>query len=130
MLLHNYSVANNWVNGTIAQVKSMSEDAIQIQRADGTILGVERITRFIPKTSYSRSQFPLVLSFGSTIHKVQSLTLDAVAVCLDHNFLSHGQLYTACSRVRKLESLYFFSSRGNSRLSVELHFISFIYPFF
>jgi ATP-dependent exoDNAse (exonuclease V) alpha subunit len=50
------------------------------------------------------SQFPP--AFATTIHKGQSTTIDCVGIHLD-NMLSHGQLYVAMSRVKKLEDLYF-----------------------
>ena len=55
-----------------------------------------------------RSQFPLTLAWGCTIHKVQGKTLDKIVVCMQGNgAFMPGQAYDAFSRVRNLNSLYF-----------------------
>lgn len=52
----------------------------------------------------ARLQVPLLLPYALTIHKAQGLTLPWVAVKVD-SFFVYGQLYTALTRVRKLEHM-------------------------
>jgi hypothetical protein len=49
-------------------------------------------------------QFPLSLAWGTTIHKVQGLTLESARIDARKCF-APGQLYVALSRVRKIEDL-------------------------
>lgn len=58
----------------------------------------------------ARLQVPLLLRYALTIHKAQGLTLPWVAVKVDYIF-AHGQLYTALTRVRKLEHMRLLGGR-------------------
>ncbi|KAG2191493.1 hypothetical protein INT47_013068 [Mucor saturninus] len=113
MLVHNLNVSQGWVNGTIAAVEYMEEENIYLRKRlpDGSdcIYWIQRVSRQVPNTSYTRTQYPIVPAFASTIYKSQSATIDCVGIHLD-NMMSHGQLYVAMSRVRKSEDLYFFGA--------------------
>lgn len=110
MLIQNLNIPKGWVNRTIATIDETDEENICLKKSENEdCIWIQRISRTIPGTSYVRSQFPIVPAFATTIHKAQSLTIDAVAIHLD-NMLSHGQMYVAMSRVRKTEDLFFFGS--------------------
>lgn len=113
MLIQNLNVSLGWVNGTIAAIEYIEEENICLRKhlPDGgdSIYWIQRVSRQVPNTSYTRTQFPIIPAFASTIHKSQSATIDCVGIHLD-NMLSHGQLYVAMSRVRKAEDLYFFGA--------------------
>ncbi|KAL6308047.1 hypothetical protein BKA93DRAFT_726040 [Sparassis latifolia] len=47
-----------------------------------------------------RRQFPLSPAYATTFNSCQGLTLDVVGVDLTRPVFSHGQLYTALSRIR------------------------------
>ena len=48
-----------------------------------------------------RKQFPLTLAYASTFNSCQGLTLDKIGCDLTIPVFSHGQLYTALSRIKK-----------------------------
>ena len=54
----------------------------------------------------TRNQFPLVLAWATTIHKVQGLTLNELVVDMKGGRLSPGQAYVAFSRVKALNKLH------------------------
>ncbi|OCH88262.1 hypothetical protein OBBRIDRAFT_813740 [Obba rivulosa] len=47
-----------------------------------------------------RRQLPLAPAYATTFNSCQGLTLDVVGVDLTRHVFSHGQLYTALSRIR------------------------------
>ena len=56
-----------------------------------------------------RTQYPLMLGWGCTVHKVQGLSLNKIVVSLDslkqRNF-NYGQIYAALSRVTSFNGIY------------------------
>ena len=61
----------------------------------------------------NRSQFPLMLAWGCTVHKVQGLILEKVVISLDlvkQWSFNYGEIYAALSRVTSLEILYLIGS--------------------
>ncbi len=65
----------------------------------------------------TRTQIPLALAWGITIHKSQGLTLDYVSVTLRKTF-SDGQAYVALSRATGLDSLAISDGLPNYRIQV------------
>ncbi len=64
-----------------------------------------------------RTQIPLALAWGITIHKSQGLTLDYMSVSLRKTF-ADGQAYVALSRATGLDSLAISDGIPNYRLQV------------
>ncbi|VDM98548.1 unnamed protein product, partial [Onchocerca ochengi] len=66
-------------------------------------------------TRLARLQFPVRLAFVFTINKAQGLSLELCGLDLETDCFSHGQLYVACSRVGKPDSLYIYTENGTTK---------------
>jgi ATP-dependent DNA helicase PIF1 len=60
-------------------------------------------TNPIHRQTILRRQFPLAPAYSTTFNSCQGLTLDKIGVDLTRPVFSHGQLYTALSRIRRRE---------------------------
>lgn len=107
MLLRNLDSANGHTNGTRYIVNKLQQHVIGATVASGQhkgkLLFIPRIP-FVPQEgtypfSMKRKQFPIRAAFALTSNKSQGQTLEKVGILLRRQFFSHGQYYTAQSRV-------------------------------
>ena len=97
----------------VAALKSISKDALASQNLWVSIEKAEANIRIRTNKDSSpavtRTQFPLMLAWGCTVHKFQCLTLEEVVISFDlvkqKNF-NYGQMYVPLSRVTSLSGLY------------------------
>jgi len=64
---------------------------------------------------FKRVKFPVRLAIAMTINKSQGESLEVCGINLELPCFSHGQLYTACSRVGKPSALFVFSPDGKTK---------------
>lgn len=109
-----------WVNGTIGTVESLHDDYISVL-IDGRTFDVGRMVFSLQEPIYDRAakkieyrnilsvdQFPIILSYGMTIHKSQGSTFPAVTLEISQ-CRQPGQAYVALSRCTSLENLHLLS---------------------
>ena len=75
------------------------------------------------KDQFERCQFPIVLAWAVTIHKVQDLSLSRAVIDLGPDVFAHGQAYVALSRVRSMDGVMLVGlTRGSfNKNKIEVH---------
>jgi ATP-dependent exoDNAse (exonuclease V) alpha subunit len=112
-LLRNFSIDNGLVKNIRVRIIDVGARLITVRRMTGFLNPTEDI--LIPRITFThvlpsghtlhRRQFPLAPAYATTFNSCQGLTLDKVGVDLTVPVFSHGQLYTALSRVRNRQSI-------------------------
>lgn len=112
MLTINLDVEAGLVNGSRGVVVGMTDDAITVRFLDGREMPLERYQYTVEedgKVAYYVEQFPLILAYALSIHKVQGCTLDYAVMDLGNSVFENSMTYVALSRVRSLEGLFLTS---------------------
>jgi hypothetical protein len=109
-IMRNMSIEKGLVKNSRVVIHSLHSRFVEVRtlQVDGNlsteIFSLPRIRfNFHPPNSswtVDRLQFPLRLAYAATFHSCLGLTLDRAAFDLRSEVFSHGQLYTAISRIR------------------------------
>jgi ATP-dependent DNA helicase PIF1 len=106
MLTVNLSVEEGFANGSRGIVTDFSEEGVVVLFKSGDQILIER-WRFQDDNDEEiwACAIPLKLAYALTIHKSQSMTLDAAVIDLGPSIFECGQAYVALSRVRDMKSV-------------------------
>ena len=119
MLLRNLSPSDGLCNGVRLIVTGVINKQIvsaHLCSDNNKVFLIPRINLVIDETNsvplkWRRRQFPLTQAFSLTINKVQGQTLQKVGVWLENPVFSHGQFYTAASRVADPNFIRFYVNK-------------------
>ena len=67
---------------------------------------------------FTRTQFPVKVSFATSVNKCQGKTLHRVLIDLRYPFFAHGQLYVALSRVSGSSSIAFLAKTDENGVPI------------
>ena len=127
MITRNVDVAGGVVNGTIGTVENIQPNLVTVRRLrDNELMCISHVKHSfnLPHTNdiIVREQFPLILGWAITVHRVQGMTIDSnVFVVMDSTFFATGQAYVALSRVRKSAQLHFLAFNPSEAIKVSNH---------
>ncbi|GFV36186.1 ATP-dependent DNA helicase [Trichonephila clavipes] len=108
-------------NGTRLAVKKLMNNVVEATILTGPFKGEDVLIPRIPMIptdtpfKFKRLQFSIRLAFAITINKAQGQSLELRGLDLSVDCFSHGQLYVACSRVGKPDSLYIYANNGKTK---------------
>lgn len=109
MLTVNKNVEEGLVNGSRGVIIKLDSDMIAVKLMKGNIEIFERhefIYEEDGKVIGKRLQFPFILSYCLTIHKIQGSTIDYAIMDIGNSIFENSMSYVALSRVKSLSGLY------------------------
>lgn len=109
-----------YVNGTLGEVDSITENNIRVVLADNhaNVVEVEKCTwetiryamdadgSIVSEVTGTFEQYPLNLAWAITIHKSQGMTFRSVCIDMGGGAFDFGQTYVALSRCTHLGGIY------------------------
>ena len=109
MCIANIALEQGIANGTQGIVEDFVgvDNAPLIRFNNGTVKTLSRYcwqSEDYPTIGFK--QFPVILAWATTIHKMQGSSLDQAIMDLGSNVFEAGQIYVGLSRVKSLEGLY------------------------
>jgi ATP-dependent DNA helicase PIF1 len=133
-IMRNFSIDKGLVKNTRVVITSLGRHVVAVKKLSniGTSRLIDNEELLIPRITFTfnlmsghtllRRQFPLALAYASTFNSCQGLTLDAIGCDLTTPAFSHGQLYTALSRIKKRQdACLLFPNDSRTTTNVTYH---------
>ena len=106
MCTSNIDVANGICNGSQGEILDFIDGFPRVRFYNGKIKTIyKHIIKSEIYPDLSISQIPLILSWATTIHKIQGSTLENAIVDVGNNIFTYGQTYVALSRLKSFDGL-------------------------
>jgi ATP-dependent DNA helicase PIF1 len=109
MLTVNLDCDNGLVNGSRGVVVDYVDKELKVKFLNGSVLSFaphEFIFEEDGKMTHRIFQYPFILAYALSIHKVQGSTLDFAVIDIGYSVFEASMSYVALSRVRNLEGLF------------------------
>uniref|UniRef100_A0A6C0KGU6 AAA+ ATPase domain-containing protein n=1 Tax=viral metagenome TaxID=1070528 RepID=A0A6C0KGU6_9ZZZZ len=109
MLTVNLDCDAGLVNGSRGIVRDYQDGSLVVEFLNGNKMGFTRhefVTEEDGKVLFKVMQFPFILAYALSIHKVQGSTLDFAVIDIGYSVFETSMSYVALSRVRSLEGLF------------------------
>uniref|UniRef100_A0A914YVZ4 ATP-dependent DNA helicase n=1 Tax=Panagrolaimus superbus TaxID=310955 RepID=A0A914YVZ4_9BILA len=125
MLIRNLSKNEGLCNGTRLLVIGLLNNTLQCKILTGDkksdIVFIHRILLYNEENypfTLARRQFPVKVAFAMTVNKSQGQSFEKMGLDLRKDVFNHGQLYVACSRVKRPSALkiYLGKQRTNAKV--------------
>ncbi len=109
MLTTNIDIDQGLVNGSRGVVLKYDSGLLKVKFLNGMEIDFNRYTYTVEedgKVMYKMEQYPFILAYALSIHKVQGCTLDYAIIDIGHSVFEENMSYVALSRVRNLKGLF------------------------
>ena len=119
ILIKNSDQDSGIVNGLIGEYVNHSDIILQMKLDDNKVIPIPKIKQRINSlesngTFVYRIQFPILVAYAATVHRVQGATLEKSHLYLDETMFSEGQAYVALSRTKKLDNIHILNFSTNA----------------
>jgi ATP-dependent DNA helicase PIF1 len=109
MLTINFDVDAGLVNGSRGVITKCEDSLLYVKFLNGLEIAFSKHEYSFEedgKVMYKMDQYPFILAYALSIHKVQGCTLDYAIIDIGHSIFEENMSYVALSRVRNLEGLF------------------------
>ena len=107
MCTANLDIENGICNGSQGIIIDFVDKSPKVRFANNIIMTLDyHVWQSEKYPTISIRQYPLILAWALTIHKIQGTTLQMAEMDIGRDVFAYGQTYVALSRIRSLEGLY------------------------